>query len=146
MNKAFILLVVLVIQLAELKLTIYEGPKELKDMFKDGIKYNMAEFGHYTYNKQFMGKVVVGNPFNGCNVQNITDHKVESAHSMPFLLVQRGDCTFVSKAKFAQLYGAKLLIVIDNVYEYTDRIQMEDDGHGYYNLNIPTILISKYMG
>jgi len=106
----------------------------------------MAEFGHYIYNKQFIGKAVLANPFNGCNVQNISDHKVESAHSMPFLIVQRGDCSFVSKAKFAQLYGAKLLVVIDNVYEYTGKVQMADDGHGFYNLKIPTILISKYDG
>jgi len=48
-----------------------------------------------------MGKLVVANPFNGCNIQNITNHKVDSAHAMPFLLVERGDCSFVSKAKIA---------------------------------------------
>ena len=101
MNKLTICVLVLVLQVYVQKLTIYEGPRELKDSFKDGIKYNMAEFGHYTYDKQFMGKLVKASPFNGCNVQNISQHKVESAHSMPFLLVERGDCTFVSKAKFA---------------------------------------------
>jgi len=36
-----------------------------------------------------------------------------------------------------------MLIIVDNVYEYTAYIAMADDGSGYYGLDIPTILISK---
>jgi hypothetical protein len=37
------------------KLMIYESSDDLKHIFKEGIKYNQAAFGHYTYNKQFIG-------------------------------------------------------------------------------------------
>lgn len=76
----------------------------------------------------------------------MTEHKVDQHNKSPFLLVERGDCTFVTKAKFGQLYGAKLLIVIDNVYERTKFVNMADDGHGFYGLSIPTVLISKWDG
>jgi hypothetical protein len=47
-----------------------------------------------------IGQIIKGNPINGCNVQNISEHKVDSHIKSPFILMRRGDCTFVTKAKF----------------------------------------------
>ena len=39
-----------------------------------------------------------------------------------------------------------MLIVIDNLDEATTLVTLDDNGQGYYDLNIPTIMISKKDG
>lgn len=59
-----------------------------------------------------------------------------------FIMVDRGNCTFVSKARYAELSGAKMLIVVDDNDEVSENIVMLEDGHGN-EIYIPTILIRK---
>lgn len=60
-------------------------------------------------------------------------------------MVDRGNCTFVSKARYAELAGAKMLIVVDNKDEVSESVVMIEDGHGN-EIYIPTILIRKADG
>ena len=53
------------------KLNVYEGSEDIKRIFKDGIDFQQAEFGHYEYRRQLIGKVVVGSPLNGCSPMQI---------------------------------------------------------------------------
>ena len=49
----------------------------------------------------------------------------------PIIVIERGLCSFVTKAHYAQIAGAKLVIIIDNkAFENVDDIVMSDDGHG----------------
>ena len=60
-------------------------------------------------------------------------------------MVDRGNCTFVSKARSAELAGAKMLIVVDDKDEISENVVMVEDGHGN-EIYIPTILIRKEDG
>ena len=60
-------------------------------------------------------------------------------------MVDRGNCTFVSKARYAELAGAKMLIVVDNKDEVSESVIMIEDGHGN-EIYIPTILIRREDG
>jgi len=46
------------------------------------------------------------------------------------MVAQRGDCTFVMKAHYAQLAGAKMLLIADNQYEDVERRIMVAPGGG----------------
>ena len=61
----------------------------------------------------------------------------------PFVLLDRGSCTFVQKARNAEYFGAALAIIADNVdLETPNMVVMEDDGSGH-SLTIPSVLLSK---
>lgn len=57
-----------------------------------------------------------------------------------FLLMLRGDCTFVKKVTNAQQEGNQLAIIMDNVIEKTQKIVMANDGYASH-INIPSIFI-----
>lgn len=60
----------------------------------------------------------------------------------PWVLADRGDCSFVEKVRFMEEAGAGLGIIVDNAKENITRIVMSDDGSGA-GLRIPAVLISK---
>ncbi len=43
------------------------------------------------------------------------------------LIVNRGDCTFVTKAYYAEYFGASAVIIVDNTEEDLDDIIVVDD-------------------
>lgn len=61
------------------------------------------------------------------------------------VLVNRGDCSFVTKVKHAEEAGAIAAIIIDNKNENIDNIVMSDDGNGG-GIHIPSVLIGKKDG
>jgi hypothetical protein len=64
----------------------------------------------------------------------------------PIVIMERGGCTFVRKARNVQELGGALTIVIDNRdYSSPESLIMIDDGTGT-SIAIPTILISKEDG
>lgn len=50
------------------------------------------------------------------------DLQGEGSHEQPIILIDRGGCTFVTKAQNAEKMGAKLAIIVDNVGERTDLV------------------------
>lgn len=48
-----------------------------------------------------------------------------------FVLLQRGNCTFVTKVRNAQLAGYRMAIIVDNEFEPSTDLTMSDDGFGY---------------
>lgn len=72
-------------------------------------------------------------------------NNTNSTHGSIFLLIDRGECTFVTKSRNAQASGAKMAIIIDNIIEHTEYITMGDDGLGDVVV-IPTIFVSLEDG
>lgn len=62
-----------------------------------------------------------------------------------FVMVERGDCTFVTKSRNIAHAGGSLAIVIDDKAEVVKDILMSDDGTGA-GLNMPSMLIGKKHG
>ena len=70
---------------------------------------------------------------------------IEENFSSKIILVDRGECTFVTKVRNAERAGASLVVVIDNVYENITNVIMGDDGTGT-GIRIPSMLIGKDDG
>lgn len=63
----------------------------------------------------------------------------------PFMLADRGECSFVQKVRNMEDAGAAVGIVVDNSDENIENIVMSDDGTGA-GIRIPSMLISKRDG
>lgn len=61
------------------------------------------------------------------------------------VLVQRGNCSFVTKVRNAERAGASLLVVADHQQEDIQNVIMGDDGTGT-GIRIPSMLIGKAHG
>lgn len=59
----------------------------------------------------------------------------------PFMLADRGGCSFVQKVRNMEDSGAAVGIVIDNSNEEVENVVMSDDGTGA-GIRIPSLLIS----
>jgi hypothetical protein len=62
-----------------------------------------------------------------------------------FVLLERGDCHFVTKVRNVALNGGELAIIIDNSNENINGVVMGDDGTGA-GIRIPSILIGNSDG
>lgn len=72
-----------------------------------------------------MGYVEMANPYDGCSA-------LKPSYGSQFVLIERGNCTFVTKVKNAQNAGYMLAIIGNNNDEpLKSDFVMADDGHGY---------------
>ena len=123
-------------------LKIYSPVSLINEFPNNSIQYSLANFGHIPYGRTLIGPLRLSNPFNACSpINTLTNDENES----PFLLIKRGNCTFVTKVKYAQLSGAKIAIIMDDRDELSEEITMIDDGYSY-SLRIPSIFIEKKDG
>ena len=60
---------------------------------------------------------------------------------LPVVLLERGDCTFVTKVRNVEKAGANMALIGDNRAEESDAYIMSDDGSGH-SINIPSFFIS----
>lgn len=85
------------------------------------------------------GDVVLARPLRAC------DDKLDNAAEAKgkVLIAERGDCTFVSKARLAQKSGAAALIVCDNVPGSSGETQpmFAMSGDGNDDVNIPVVFM-----
>lgn len=63
----------------------------------------------------------------------------------PIFLVERGDCTFVTKVRNIQKAGGSLAVIIDDLNEDVDNVIMSDDGTGT-GIRIPAMIIGRKDG
>jgi len=63
----------------------------------------------------------------------------------PIILVDRGECPFVTKVKNIEKLGVKLAVIVDNNEEATENLIMADDGRGN-QIGIPSYMIRKRDG
>ena len=132
----------LLLTLVNCNLKVY-SPASLSDELPSGIKYSIANFGHIPYGRTLIAPIKIANPFVACSpLEPINPDEVKES---PFILIKRGECTFVTKVKYAQLIGAKMAIIVDDKPEQSKNITMIDDGFSY-SLRIPSIFIEKADG
>lgn len=63
----------------------------------------------------------------------------------PIVIVDRGECTFVTKVRNIEKLGVKLAIIVDDREEYSENLIMADDGTGH-SINIPAFIVRKKDG
>lgn len=84
------------------------------------------------------------NPFNESDFENDMLFDEDSDMS-PIIMVDRGNCTFVTKVRNIEKLGIKLAIIVDNRNEHSEELIMADDGTGH-SINIPSFIIRKRDG
>lgn len=89
--------------------------------------------------EQFVeGELHLASPFRACEeLNNVADMKGK------IMVAERGDCTFVSKARRAEAAGALALIVADNVVGSSGETQpmFAMSGDGTDNVQIPVVFM-----
>ena len=80
-------------------------------------------------------------PFKPGEIELFTDIDF----STPFMLADRGDCSFVTKVRNIENAGMAVAIVVDSRKEDVNNIIMSDDGTGA-GLRIPSMLITHKDG
>lgn len=86
------------------------------------------------------------------DVVSLNNGKTKAVGSQPeeptqtkIILVDRGDCSFVTKVRNAERAGASLVVVIDDRSENITNVIMGDDGTGM-GIRIPSMLVGKKSG
>lgn len=124
-------------------LIVYSPQPLIAEFPENIIRYSLANFGYIPYGRSLIAPVKLANPILGCSPIDAINH--DEIKEAPFLIIKRGNCTFVTKVKYAQLAGAKMAIIVDDKSEQTENITMIDDGFSY-SLRIPSIFIEKDDG
>ena len=148
-SKSQITLIVAFLSLISAKLIVY-SPIALKEVMhlqgKDAVNTSVANFGLIPY-----GHSIIGQPFFdkdnefGCLIFDQFPFSKNEKKS-PIVVVRRGNCSFVQKARNIENAGGKLAIIVDEVDNETmDEIIMVDDGTGS-GVKIPTLMINKKEG
>jgi hypothetical protein len=146
----FLLFAALIINI-HCRLAIF-SPELLRNKFsgqKHDMPYVVAHYGHVPFGKTLMGSLYYASPHDGCSTLDRSDmnwvqrQNENDPDNIPIVFVDRGNCTFVTKTKMAQLVGAKMVIIADNKDgEDLHSIIMADDGNGG-TISIPTVMIGK---
>eukprot|EP00808_Paulinella_micropora_P010848 g70476.t1 len=131
------------------------SPSSAAAQFPNGVVPEVpALFGTPPYGRTITGRLYYYNKNadqDGCyEMDKATDPDwpASGTPGMPapplILLLDRGDCTFVTKVRNAQIAGAQAVVIVDNVAE-SEEPYMADDGTGS-DIVIPAVLVSKGDG
>lgn len=84
-------------------------------------------------------KIVYAEPFRLCSKLKLSNEEIKGK----IMIVERGDCTFVDKARKAQEAGAIAVIVADNVpgSSASDQPMFAMSGDGKDDVKIPVVFI-----
>jgi len=110
---------------------IFLNHPNVENNFLD-LEVSFAYFGEIPWGKTLIGSLFYSNPGDACTFINPLHYDNEAS---PIVLSDRGNCSYVKKAIYAQLIGAKMLIINDAFYEETKDFFMGDDGNGYFGKN-----------
>ncbi|CAK59399.1 unnamed protein product (macronuclear) [Paramecium tetraurelia] len=131
----FILFFVCIIALVDCEMKVLR-PADLVDRLGSKIQIALPNFGVIPFGHRLMGYVDMAEPQDGCSA-------LQLAQGSQFILMERGNCSLVSKVMNAERAGYSLAIIgNDNERPLDSDLVMEDDGQGYL-VNIPSIIISQ---
>lgn len=108
-----------------------------------GIELLLAGPSHFskelTDNESIQRKVILAEPFRLCSSLKTPKENVQDR----ILVVERGDCTFIEKARRGQKAGAAAIIVVDNVpgTNSDEQPMFAMSGDGVDDVNIPCVFL-----
>ena len=116
---------------------------QLLSQFKP-IEFTYSRFGHVQENFKSNGRIVSDDSFkDGCSPFSSTIPS--SIDAPPVFLIDRGNCTFVTKARNVQRAGGSAVLLVNNEEGNVNNIYMLDDGTAS-DIAIPVLLIRKREG
>jgi len=138
---------------------IVQSPKRLVDLFSKEadspgiINASYSNFGFIPYGHSMVGRIYFDpNLDNLCSTipdmefsfHNNT-HERKREITTPFMVADRGGCSFVQKVRNMEDAGVAVAIIVDTEKEGVNDIVMSDDGNGE-GIRIPSLLINKEDG
>ena len=147
MSSLLIILILISLTSQEIKII---GPKELASSLKPTLELEYANFGNIPSNFISRGEIIIDSEnFSKDACESFPDNFIYNnpkfKSDFPIILVKRGGCSFVSKARNSQNAGAGMLIIINNNNEDIHKLIMSDDGTGG-DIYIPVAMISLNDG
>ena len=126
------------------------GPNELSSKFNNKpIEMVFDKIGKSSYDFYSRGELFLDpNNLNNEACQAfpyVTRIGNQFSEAFKILLVKRGGCSFVQKARNAQRGGYSMIIIVNNIQATIKNVIMSDDGSGN-DINIPIIMISQNDG
>ena len=126
------------------------GPKDLSNQLNKTLELEYATFGRLPSNFRSRGEIITDlddYSNNGCKPfkDDFIYNNPKFKSDFPIIIIKRGNCSFVSKARNAQSSGAGMLIIVNNDNENIHNLIMSDDGTGN-DINIPVAMISMKDG
>jgi|JI9StandDraft_1071089.scaffolds.fasta_scaffold129068_2 hypothetical protein len=108
----------------------------------------MANIGIVPYGHTIIGNLWIdAKNLKGCNEfeKEFTGVYDPDTDPSPIVLIERGECSFVTKIRNAEHAGARLVLIIDDKDEEIENVILIDDGNGN-GIRIPAMLITKKDG
>ena len=149
MKKGIILIISLLIYIAECTITII-GPNDLSSLF-DNKKIEMSydKIGRSSYNFYTRGELYLEEEksnWEAClSLKHLKTELNQYEENSKILIVKRGGCSFVQKARNAQRAGYSMIVIVNNMETEIKNVIMSDDGSGS-DIYIPIVMISKNDG
>jgi hypothetical protein len=149
MQKIFILQLILLVSFIYIiqcgDITII-GPDELSSQFsKKQIEMTFDKIGRSSYDFYTRGELFIpsdNSENEACQTLKVNNPRISQyEEDFKILLVKRGGCSFVQKARNAQKAGYSMILIVNNMYTKIKNIIMSDDGSGS-DIFIPIAMIS----
>jgi hypothetical protein len=96
------MILALLVSLSQSNFTVV-SPARLSSQFPSGLSYSVANFGHIPYGKQVIANLSMARSFGDAELCNVSAHVAKKQKG--WVMAERGDCTFVSKAVNAENMG-----------------------------------------
>ena len=146
--KCLILLLVISGILSHIKI---KSPKELREAFNNQpIRGSLSNFGYIPYGYTLVGRLYY-DPENtdvdmACKeIKSLWINEEHAVDENPIIMVDRGNCTFVTKVLNVQSINGEVALIVNNDDTDVNDIVMSDDGRGS-SVFIPAILINREDG
>lgn len=121
---------------AELQAVFFKKPNSRMEILMAGPSHFSKEL---TGSESIQRRAIFAEPFRLCSKLNTPVDQINGQ----ILIVERGDCTFVDKARKAQAAGAAAVIVTDNVpgTAANDQPMFAMSGDGNDDVTIPVVFL-----
>lgn len=120
------------------------SPEVLSNELPEKLGFVPAHYGDMPYGSTLVGYLHASNSLDGCSSINHIE-SYDDYDNQPIQIVNRGNCSFLTKSLHAQHAGAKMLIVVNDSDEI-DYDPVTGNAHKESKLKIPTIFVSKAVG
>ena len=125
------------------------GPKELSSKFNNKpIEMTFDKIGKSSYDFYSRGELYLNqdsSQLEACqtlpSINREFGNQYQENFNFKILIVKRGKCSFVQKARNAQIAGYSMIIIVNNMKTDIKDIIMSDDGSGN-DIHIPLAMIS----
>jgi len=82
----------------------------------------MGNYGKYPFGSTVTGTLILADPIEACTtIKSLWEGKEYHNIEFPIFVIERGNCKFAFKTMNAQRAGARMVIFVDNIDEYSPR-------------------------